>query len=76
MKTAMAALVALLATASLSTNAFAACNSPTKVAKGPDGKTKVVCLDGKYSTCMRDSQSLGWSFVQAKRYCDSRNLQK
>jgi hypothetical protein len=31
-----------------------------------------VCLDGKYTTCMRDSQSVGWSFAQAKAFCDER----
>jgi hypothetical protein len=59
-QTLMAALAALLVLVPLATDALAACNSPTKVAKGPNGQTKVVCLDGKYSTCMRDSQSLGW----------------
>jgi hypothetical protein len=44
----------------------------TKVAKGPTGITKVVCLDGKYSTCLRDSQSIGWSRDQALRFCDER----
>ena len=44
----------------------------TAVAKGPTGITKTVCLDGKYSTCMRDSQAVGWSREQATRYCDER----
>ena len=47
----------------------------TKVAKGPTGITKTVCLDGKYTTCMRDSQSVGWSPAQAKAFCDERKQQ-
>jgi hypothetical protein len=33
-------------------------------------------LDGKYSTCLRDSQRLGYSPDSAKRYCDARPLKK
>lgn len=49
-----------------------ACSGPTRIAKGPTGKTLTLCLDGKYSTCLRDSQRLGNSYASAKRYCDSR----
>jgi uncharacterized protein (DUF2147 family) len=49
-----------------------ACSGPTKIAKGPSGKTLTLCLDGKYSTCLRDSQRLGNSYAAAKRYCDGR----
>jgi hypothetical protein len=45
---------------------------PTKVVTGPNGKTLTVCLDGKYSTCLRDAQRLGWASGEAKKYCDSR----
>ena len=44
----------------------------TKVATGPTGISKTVCLDGRYSTCMRDGQSVGWSYAQAKTFCDER----
>jgi hypothetical protein len=39
---------------------------------GPNGKTLVLKLDGKYSTCFRDSQRLGYSADSAKRYCDAK----
>lgn len=44
---------------------------PTKVVTGPTGKTIVACLDGKYSTCLRDSQRAGWPYAEAKRFCDN-----
>lgn len=44
---------------------------------GPNGKTFVFKLDGKYSTCLRDGQQLGYSLESATRYCDSKpNLKK
>lgn len=49
-----------------------ACPGPTQTVTGPNGKTLTLCLDGLYSTCLRDSQRLGNSFAAAKRYCDSR----
>jgi hypothetical protein len=35
---------------------------------GPTGITLKLCMDGKYSTCVRDSRRLGWheSHVQSK----------
>ena len=50
------------------------CNSPTKLAKGPK-RTLLVCLDGKHSTCLRDSQRIGNSYAVAKGYCDSLKAQ-
>jgi hypothetical protein len=44
---------------------------------GPNGETLVFKLDGKYSTCLRDGQRLGYSLASATRYCDSKpNLKK
>jgi hypothetical protein len=44
---------------------------------GPNGKTLTLKLDGKYSTCIRDSQRLGYSAESAKQYCDARpNLKR
>jgi hypothetical protein len=71
MKTAAYAL-ALTVLAGLSGEASAACSGPTKSITGPNGIPRIVCLDGKYSTCVRDSQSAGWSYQQAKDYCDGR----
>ena len=65
-------VLALAAYAGSADFASAAECTRTKVARGPTGMTKTVCLDGKYSTCMRDSQSVGWSHAQAKAYCDER----
>ena len=39
---------------------------------GPNGKPLVLKLDGKYSTCLRDSQRLDYSQDSAKRYCDAK----
>jgi hypothetical protein len=63
-----------LASAVMIVDAQAACKGPTRTVTGPNGKTKVVCLDGKHSTCMRDSMSLGHSREAAKRFCDSKGL--
>jgi hypothetical protein len=47
-----------------------ACNGRQATRTGPNGKTLTLCLDGKYSTCIRDSQRLGHSPEAAKRWCD------
>ena len=39
---------------------------------GPKGKTLVLKMDGKYLTCIRDGQRLGYSLESATRYCDSK----
>ena len=39
---------------------------------GPNGQPLVLKLDGKYSTCIRDSQRLGYAYASAKRYCDAK----
>jgi len=64
--------IAVSILAGLSSPASAEECKRTGVAKGPTGITKTVCLDGKYSTCVRDSQAVGWSREQATRYCDER----
>jgi hypothetical protein len=57
------ALIAILATLALSSDALAlagcAPGTPTKIATGPNGKPLEVCLDGKWKTCYRDSQRIG-----------------
>lgn len=55
--------------------ASAACNGTLATKTGPSGTTLQVCLDGKYSTCLRDSQRLGWETVSAKRHCDNLKAQ-
>ena len=62
---ALAAAAAMIGTAQ-------ACNGPVVTRTGPNGKTLTLCLDGKYSTCLRDSQRLGWSYQQARNYCDAK----
>ena len=34
---------------------------PTVTKTGPNGKTLTLKMDGKYSTCLRDGQRLGYS---------------
>ena len=65
-------LIGLALLGVLAVNADAACKGRAVTKTGPNGKTMQVCLDGKYSTCLRDSQRLGWSYRQAKSYCDGR----
>jgi hypothetical protein len=36
---------------------------------GPTGNTLTLCMDGKYSTCVRDSRRLGWHEAHAQSYC-------
>ncbi len=48
------------------------CPGPTRTLTGANGVTKTICLDGKYSTCMRDSMAFGNSKARAKAYCDAR----
>ena len=70
------ALIAVLATVALASHAQAlkgcAPGTPTKIATGPGGKSLEVCLDGMWKTCYRDSQRIGNTPEQAKRFCDSR----
>jgi hypothetical protein len=51
------------------------CPGPTTTFTGPNGKTLTLCLDGKYSTCMRDNQRLGFAHGAAKRDCDRKKAQ-
>jgi hypothetical protein len=44
---------------------------------GPNGKALALKMDGKYSTCLRDGQRLGYSLDSATRYCDAKpNLKR
>jgi hypothetical protein len=36
---------------------------------GPTGITLTLCMDGKYSTCVRDSRRLGWHESHVQSYC-------
>jgi hypothetical protein len=49
-----------------------ACNGQMVTRTGPGGKVLSLCNDGKYSSCVRDGQKLGYSYASAKRYCDGR----
>jgi hypothetical protein len=52
--------------------AHAACSGQVVQRPRKDGTMRDVCLDGKYSTCIRDSLLGGWTRVEAKRFCDRR----
>lgn len=54
----------------VTTSTAEACKGRVVTRTGPTGKTLTLCLDGKYSTCLRDSKRLGWSEDQSKRHCD------
>jgi hypothetical protein len=53
-----------------SADAAPACNGRLATRTGPTGTTLQVCLDGKYTTCVQDSQRLGYAPASAKRFCD------
>ena len=55
--------------------ANAACNGTLATKTGPTGITLQICLDGKYSTCLRDSRRLGWDPVSVQRHCDGLKAQ-
>jgi hypothetical protein len=55
--------------------AGAACNGQVVTKTGPTGVTLQLCMDGKHTTCLRDSERLGWSADSAKRFCDGRRAQ-
>jgi hypothetical protein len=69
---AVAAAFFVMSLTALAQQALPGCKGPTKVATGPNGKTLTMCLDGKYTTCLRDSQRLGHSRAAAKQFCDGR----
>jgi hypothetical protein len=48
------------------------CDGQVVTRTGPNGKVLTLCNDGKYSSCVRDGQKLGYSYASAKRYCDWR----
>jgi hypothetical protein len=65
-------LIVLALSAVFTTHANAACDGRVVTKTGRNGKTLQLCFDGKYSTCLRDSQRLGWAYGQAKSFCDER----
>jgi hypothetical protein len=70
-------VIAFAATVAMTGITEAACNGQLANRTGPNGKTLSLCQDGKYSTCLRDGQRLGYSYESAKRYCDARpNLRR
>jgi|tagenome__1003787_1003787.scaffolds.fasta_scaffold14041332_1 hypothetical protein len=62
------AFVLMAVAASQTDAAFAACSGQLVTRTGPTGLTLQTCNDGKYATCVRDGQRLG--FRNVKGYCD------
>jgi hypothetical protein len=70
---ASALTIATLAMFAFANDASAAgCPGPTRTSTGPGGKTLTICLDGRYSTCVRDSIRLGYGSARATAYCNGR----
>lgn len=67
-----AAILVTFAWPASAQQALPGCNSPTRTVTGPTGRTLTVCLDGKYTTCVRDMVRLGNSRAVAKRDCDAK----
>ncbi|HKU05767.1 MAG TPA: hypothetical protein VJR30_06840, partial [Bradyrhizobium sp.] len=65
----LAVLTIVLCSAAQPRQAFAAECPRWKSSTGPTGITLTVCLDGKYSTCVRDSRRLGYPEAQTQSYC-------
>jgi len=63
---------ALFASITVNSAEAQGCNGRVVTRTGPSGVPLKLCLDGKYSTCLRDSQRLGWSPQSSKRYCDEK----
>ncbi|MGE3709021.1 MAG: hypothetical protein AB7G35_05070 [Hyphomicrobiaceae bacterium] len=53
-------------------SAFAACKGQVVTRPNKAGVMREVCLDGSYSTCIKDSRSGGWTAKEAKTFCDRR----
>lgn len=66
---------ALLAFTMNTADAKMQCNGRIVIRTGPSGVPLKLCLDGKYSTCMRDGQRLGWSLQSTQRTCDRKRAQ-
>jgi hypothetical protein len=63
-------LLVVLATVFVAANVLAdECKFGKRVVTGPTGKTIVACLDGKYKTCLFDSQRAGFSREHALDHC-------
>jgi hypothetical protein len=75
MRSVAQAVVMAILVAGIPGVANAACNGTLATKTGPTGITLQICLDGKYATCLRDSQRLGWSAVSAQRHCDNLKAQ-
>ena len=75
MRSVVQAVVMAMAVACVPGVANAACKGTQATRTGPTGITLQVCLDGKYTTCLRDSQRLGWSAVSAQGHCDNLKAQ-
>ena len=69
-------LYAAIATFAIALSASAETACPpgvkSKTAVGPNKKSTIVCMDGKYDTCHRDSQRIGYTAAEATRFCDER----
>jgi hypothetical protein len=68
--------VALIFVASILMAGIAEAQVRTITRTGPNGKTVVLKIDGKYLTCLVNSQSLGYSLASATRCCDMLRNQK
>jgi hypothetical protein len=64
---AVASALTFVLTVGLVSDALAACNGREVTKVGRNGTIK-VCLDGKYSTCVRDARDrLGWGEAGVRR---------
>ena len=68
---AVAAAFFVMSWPALAQQALPGCNHRTKTVTGPNA-TLTLCMDGKYTTCVRDIVRLGHSRAEAKRNCDEK----
>jgi hypothetical protein len=62
--------VAFLSTTALPSQAKAEACPRWQTATGPTGITLTLCMDGKYSSCVRDSRRLGWHESHVQERCN------
>jgi hypothetical protein len=71
----MRLLLAVLMLMSTMVSADAQCNGQVATRPTKSGGTMQVCLDDKYSTCIRNNLKGGWTQQEAKARCDGLKAQ-
>jgi hypothetical protein len=68
-------LLAVLLLTTATSISQAACDGPMGTRPTKSGGTMTVCLEPKYSTCIANNRSGGWTAQEARVRCDSLRAQ-